>query len=174
MQTKTIVLSSYGSKDSETGKYTLEDFQLNLCGTAEDAQTLSSALKSLPLETGKWVNTLSLSENTRYKPQALFPLDFPDALFFMPDKDIQRFLVEITASDLAKALKGAPDKAKEKIYSNMSRKAAGMLKEDIDLQGPLPMADIQEARNKFSAILQTLIDKDEIRDPRIDYGKIIN
>jgi flagellar motor switch protein FliG len=58
-------------------------------------------------------------------------------------------LCELDAQDLAKTLKGTAESIKEKIFNNMSERAAQMLKEDIEYMGPVPVSDIRKSREKI-------------------------
>ena len=58
-------------------------------------------------------------------------------LLKIDDRGMQMLLKEITSEDVAVALKGASDAIKEKIFKNMSERAAAMLKEDLEAMGPV-------------------------------------
>ncbi len=77
-------------------------------------------------------------------------------LMKVDDRGMQVLLKEITSEDVALALKGASDAIKEKIYSNMSERAAAMLKEDLEAMGPVRVADVERAQVKLAMIAKKL------------------
>ena len=60
--------------------------------------------------------------------------------------------------ELAKALKGETEAIQEKIFNNMSKRAVQMIKEDMEVIGPIPKKDIKEAQEKIAAIIHHLED----------------
>ena len=72
------------------------------------------------------------------------------------NRGIQTLLKEITNEDLILALKSANDELKEKIFSNMSNRAAEMLKEDLDSLGPVRIADVETAQQSIIRIARKL------------------
>ncbi|MBF0143665.1 MAG: flagellar motor switch protein FliG [Magnetococcales bacterium] len=67
-------------------------------------------------------------------------------LLLMDDKSFQRLLREINNDDLLSALKGADDRLKEKFFGNMSERAAEMLREDLEMMGPVKVTDVEAAQ----------------------------
>ena len=65
-------------------------------------------------------------------------------LMMVDDRGIQEILKEITSQELAVALKAASDEIKEKIFRNMSERAAEMLKEDIESLGPTRLSAVEK------------------------------
>jgi flagellar motor switch protein FliG len=72
------------------------------------------------------------------------------------NRGIQTLLKEITNEDLLLALKTANDELKEKIFSNMSNRAAEMLKEDMESLGPVRVADVETAQQNIIRIARKL------------------
>jgi flagellar motor switch protein FliG len=72
------------------------------------------------------------------------------------NRGIQMLLKEITNEDLYLALKTANDELKEKIFSNMSNRAAEMLKEDMESLGPVRVADVETAQQNIIRIARKL------------------
>jgi flagellar motor switch protein FliG len=77
-------------------------------------------------------------------------------LLKVDDRGMQVLLKEITSEDVALALKGASDAIKEKIFGNMSERAAAMLKEDLEAMGPVRVADVERAQVKVAMIAKKL------------------
>ncbi len=74
----------------------------------------------------------------------------------LDDRSIQRVLREVETKELALALKGSNDEVKEKIFANMSERAAGMLKEDMEYMGPVRAREVQECQTKIVSIIRAL------------------
>lgn len=74
----------------------------------------------------------------------------------LDDKSVQTLLKEISSEDIGLALKGASDPMKEKIFSNMSERAAAMLKEDLEAMGPVRLSDVEKAQVKVAMIAKKL------------------
>ena len=64
-------------------------------------------------------------------------------IIYIDDRSIQRILREVDKKDLALALKGADQKIKEKIFKNMSERAAAMLQEEIQYMGPVRLREVE-------------------------------
>jgi flagellar motor switch protein FliG len=77
-------------------------------------------------------------------------------LMKIDDRGMQTLLKEITSEDVALALKGASEGIKEKIFNNMSERAAAMLKEDLDAMGPVRVSDVERAQVKIAMIAKKL------------------
>ena len=79
-----------------------------------------------------------------------------DNLISLDDPSIQRILREVDAKDLAMALRGIADELREKIFKNLSSRAAEMLREDIAVSGPVRMRQVEEAQQRIVAIVRRL------------------
>jgi len=80
----------------------------------------------------------------------------------LDDRSIQIILREIDTRDLALALKGATDELKEKIFKNMSKRAASLLKDELDYMGPVRVKDVEAAQQKIVEIIRRLEEAGEI------------
>ena len=80
----------------------------------------------------------------------------------LDDRAIQKVLREIDTRDLALAFKTASEDVANRIYKNMSKRAADMLKEDIEFMGPVRLRDIEEAQQKIVASIRRLEEAGEI------------
>jgi flagellar motor switch protein FliG len=78
------------------------------------------------------------------------------------DKGIQRILREVDKRDLALALKVADEKIKNKIFKNMSERAAAVVKEELDYMGPVKLKEVEGAQMRIVDIVKHLEDQDEI------------
>lgn len=78
------------------------------------------------------------------------------------DKGIQTILKELDNDDLTLALKTASDELKEKIFRNMSERAAAMIKENMQFMGPVKVSDVEAAQQRIVDIVRRLEDSGEI------------
>lgn len=83
-------------------------------------------------------------------------------IVMIDNRGIQRVLREIDMKDLATALKGCGEEVVEKFYNNMSKRAAAMLKEDMDFMGPVRVKDVEEAQQKIVNVVRALEESGEI------------
>jgi len=86
---------------------------------------------------------------------------FEDILL-VDDKGIQAVLKEIEQDELALALKTASDEMKEKIFSNMSERAALLITEEMDYMGPVRLSDVERAQQRIVDVVRRLEDAGEI------------
>lgn len=70
-------------------------------------------------------------------------------LLLMDDRSFQTLLREVSNDELLTALKGADDRLKEKFFQNMSERAAEMLREDLELLGPVKVADVESSQQSI-------------------------
>jgi flagellar motor switch protein FliG len=64
----------------------------------------------------------------------------------LDDRAVRELLKEISNDDLTLALKGASDELKEKYFSNLSERAAAMIREDLEIMGPVKLSDVENAQ----------------------------
>jgi len=86
---------------------------------------------------------------------------FEDILL-VNDKGIQALLKEIDNEELALALKTASDEMKEKIFTNMSERAATLIKEEMEYMGPVRLSDVEAAQQRIVDVVRRLEDAGEI------------
>jgi flagellar motor switch protein FliG len=80
----------------------------------------------------------------------------------LPDSYIQMMLKEVDSNDLTLAMRGADQEANARIYKNMSKRAAEMIKEEIEFIGPVRLKEVEKAQRKIAAIIRRLDDSGEI------------
>jgi flagellar motor switch protein FliG len=73
-------------------------------------------------------------------------------LITIDDRGMQQILKEVANEDMTLALKTASEELKEKILRNMSKRAADMLREELEVMGPVRVSDVERAQHK---IIQT-------------------
>jgi flagellar motor switch protein FliG len=67
-------------------------------------------------------------------------------LMYVDDKGIQNLLREVDNGKLVIAMKTAPDEIKQKLFKNMSNRAATLLREDLETLGPTKLSDVEKAQ----------------------------
>jgi flagellar motor switch protein FliG len=80
----------------------------------------------------------------------------------MDDRSVQTLLRDVSQELLKLALKGTTEITKEKIYTNMSKRAADLLREDIELQGPVKVVDVERAQRDILTIAKSLAEEGKI------------
>lgn len=80
----------------------------------------------------------------------------------LDDRSLQRVLRDVDTKDLSLALKGTQTEVAEKVYRNMSKRAADMLREELEFMGPVKIRDVEEAQQKVVNVIRALEDKGEI------------
>lgn len=83
-------------------------------------------------------------------------------IMLVNDKGIQSVLKEVDNSELGLALKTASDELKQKIFKNMSERAAQMIQEDMQFMGPVRVSDVEQAQQKIVDIVRRLEDSGDI------------
>ena len=77
-------------------------------------------------------------------------------IMMVNDKGIQSMLKEVDNDDLALALKTASQELKDKIFKNMSERAAQLIKEDMEYMGPVRVSDVEAAQQKIVDVVRKL------------------
>ncbi|WJW74574.1 flagellar motor switch protein FliG [Thiohalobacter sp. IOR34] len=85
-----------------------------------------------------------------------------DNLADVDDQGIQALLREVSSDTLIIALKGADDAVKEKIFSNMSKRASEMLRDDLEAKGPVRVSEVEAAQKEILSIARRMADAGDI------------
>jgi flagellar motor switch protein FliG len=83
-------------------------------------------------------------------------------IILVNDKGIQSVLKEVEHDELALALKTASEELKEKIFRNMSERAATLIKEDMEFMGPVRVSDVEQAQQRVVDIVRRLEEAGEV------------
>ncbi len=78
------------------------------------------------------------------------------------DKGIQALMKEVQSESLVIALKGASPALRDKIFKNMSSRAAETLKEDLDSRGPVRLSEVEAEQKELLKIVRRLVDEGQI------------
>lgn len=85
-----------------------------------------------------------------------------DNLIDVDDRGIQTLLREISTDTLILALKGADDEIGEKIFKNMSKRAAELMRDDLEAMGPVKLSDVESAQKEILTVARRLAESGEI------------
>jgi flagellar motor switch protein FliG len=111
------------------------------------AGELLEAIKEMDEETGNQIQDL------------MFVFD---NLSDVDDRGIQGLLREVSSELLIVALKGAEPDLQQKIFSNMSSRAADLLKDDLEAKGPVKLSEVEAAQKEILIIARRMADAGEI------------
>jgi flagellar motor switch protein FliG len=115
---------------------------INLLGPAQS--TMIEAIQAEDAELGELIK------------DALFVFD---NLLKVDDRGVQAILREVQADTLATALKGADEEISEKIFKNMSKRAAEILRDDIASKGPVRVSEVEQAQKEILAVALRLAEE---------------
>lgn len=85
-----------------------------------------------------------------------------EMLLQLDDRGMQTLLREINSETLTIALKGADSEIQDKIFTNMSKRAAEMLKDDLEVRGPMRLSEVEAAQKEILGVAKRLSDEGTI------------
>ena len=85
-----------------------------------------------------------------------------DDLNKLDDKGFQSMLKEVQSESLVIALKGATPEMREKVFRNMSSRAAETLREDLESRGPVRVSEVESEQKEMLKIVRRLVDEGQI------------
>jgi len=137
------MLSGQNAKRNKMGGVRTAAEILNMMSTAEEEQIITN-LRDLDADLAqKIVDEMFIFEH----------------LADMEDRAIQCILKEIDTASLTIALKGVPDELRNKFYKNMSTRAAEMLRDDIEAQGPVRMSKVEQEQKAILQVVRRLAEE---------------
>ncbi len=83
-------------------------------------------------------------------------------IFQLDDRSIQSVMREISNDTLTLAMKTSTDEVKEKIFRNISSRAAEMIKEDLEVMGPVRLSDVEKAQSELIKIVRKMEEEGKI------------
>jgi len=83
-------------------------------------------------------------------------------VFALDDRSIQSVMREISNDTLTLAMKTSPDEVKEKIFRNISSRAADMIKEDLEVMGPVRLSDVEKAQGEIIKIVRKMEEEGKV------------
>jgi len=119
---------------------------LNFMGTATETTVVDAVREYDPDLAQKIIDEMFVFEN----------------LLDIDDRGIQLLLREIQSDSLILAMKGASETLREKIFKNMSQRAAEMLREDLEARGPVRLSEVEAEQKEILKIVRRLADEGQI------------
>ncbi len=119
---------------------------LNFIGTANETSVVDAIREYDPDLAQKILDEMFVFEN----------------LMDIDDRSIQLILREVQSDSLILALKGASPDLREKIFKNMSQRAAEMLREDLESKGPVRLSEVESEQKEILKIVRRLADEGQI------------
>ena len=83
-------------------------------------------------------------------------------LMKLDDRGMQRVLREVDNAQLVIALKGAEPEMRERVFANMSSRAADALREDLESKGPVRLSDVETQQKEILKLVRRLSDEGEV------------
>jgi flagellar motor switch protein FliG len=119
---------------------------LNYVGTANETAIIASVRDYDPELAQKIQDEMFVFEN----------------LLDIDDRSIQLLLREVQSESLIIALKGTSEELREKIFKNMSQRAAEMLRDDLEAKGPVRISEVEAEQKEILKIVRKLVDEGQI------------
>lgn len=115
---------------------------------------------------GGVVETSALAAIREYDPELAQKIQDKmfvfDNLLDLDDRGIQLLLREVQSDSLIIALKGTNPELKEKIFRNMSQRAAEMLRDDLEAKGPVRLSEVEAEQREILKIVRKLADEGQL------------
>jgi flagellar motor switch protein FliG len=86
-----------------------------------------------------------------------------DNILEIDDRGIQVILREVQSESLIVALKGTSEEMREKIFKNMSQRAAEMMREDLESKGPVRLSEVEAQQKEILQVVRRLADEGQIQ-----------
>jgi len=129
---------------------------------AGGVQAIVDILNNVDRGTEKYIMETLEVEDTDLAEEIKKRMFVFEDILTLDNRSIQRFLREVDNNQLAIALKATKEEVQNKIFANMSKRMAEMVKEDMEFMGPVRLKDVEEAQQKIVNIIRKLEDAGEI------------
>jgi flagellar motor switch protein FliG len=83
-------------------------------------------------------------------------------IIHLDDRSVQQVLREVDTKELSLALKGVSEEVANKVFKNMSKRAASMLQEEMEFMGPVRLRDVESSQQRIVNIIRQLEDQGDI------------
>ena len=130
--------------------------------TAGGAKIVASILNLSPPAIAKTIMEQIEQTNAQLAQDIKRMMFLFEDLLMIDDRGIQRILREVDRRDLVLALRGADERLRAKIFKNMSERAAKVVKEELELMGPVKLKDIEAAQQRIVEVVKRLEEQEEI------------
>lgn len=142
----TDMLGGDGGKRSRLGGIRAAAEIVNMMSSAQEESVIKHVREHDEALAQKMIDEMFLFEN----------------LLELEDRSVQLLLKEVESESLIIALKGAPQELRDKFLKNMSQRAAEMLREDIEMRGPVRVSQVEAEQKGILLIVRRLADAGEI------------
>jgi flagellar motor switch protein FliG len=130
--------------------------------TVGGVKSLVEVLNCVDRQTEKTILE-SLSENNPELADEVKRMMFVfEDITTLDDASIQKVLREVDIKELALALKGIGEEVQQRIFKNMSERAANMLREDMEFMGPVRLRAVEEAQQRVVNVIRRLEESGDI------------
>jgi len=113
-------------------------------------QEILSGIEAVDMETAEKMRNLLVTFEDLHK---------------IDNRGMQKILREVKNEELTLALKTAPETIKDKIYQNISERAADMIAEDLEALGPVRLSDVERAQQGIVKIALRLEEEGQLVMP---------
>jgi flagellar motor switch protein FliG len=162
MAKKSIVVTLYGKGESALkAQVSLFDIDKNYHSNNESVTNYCDNINNLELSHGEWIQAFEVAENERFDIIKKRIVNLNEILL-LSDRAVQKLIREEKDRHLAIALFDTSNEVKEKIFKNMTKRAADMIKTDINFMGPCTAAEIKEAQKKVIDTISHLMESGEM------------
>ena len=119
-------------------------------------------LNFLPTAQSNQIMEAMRDSNAELAQQILDEMFVFEDLLTLDDRAIQTMLREVQSESLIVALKGASQDLREKVFKNMSSRAADMLREDLEAKGPVKLSEVEKEQKEILSIVRRLADEGQV------------
>jgi flagellar motor switch protein FliG len=141
-----LLSGNAGARKSAPGGIRVAAEMLNHLGSAQETAALEAVRVHDTELADKLLDEMFIFEN-------LLDLD---------DRGVQSLLREVQSESLIVALKGASEALREKIFKNMSQRAAEMLRDDLDAKGPVRISEVESEQKEILKIVRRMSDEGQL------------
>jgi flagellar motor switch protein FliG len=119
-------------------------------------------LNFLPTAQSNQIMEAMRDSNQELAQQILDEMFVFEDLLSLDDRAIQTMLREVQSESLIVALKGASEDLRERVFKNMSSRAADMLREDLEAKGPVKLSEVEKEQKEILGIVRRLAEEGQV------------
>lgn len=165
----TMRLASLKTLKDSAKNHVLKMLEMNLKEMNSSSETKFDGVKSTANIFNYFNKDLetSIMDNIKSKNPEL-AIEIEELMFIfenfleLDDRTIQTILKDVNNDELLLAIKASDDKLKDKFFNNMSKRAADLLKDDLESKGPVKLSEVKQAQKSIINIAKNLAEKGEI------------
>ncbi|TCL66540.1 flagellar motor switch protein FliG [Hydrogenispora ethanolica] len=143
--------------EKKLSSFVMQDF--SIAGGLESVVTI---LNRVDRGTEKTILETLAEENPDLADEIKRRMFVFEDIVMLDNRSVQRFLREVDTKDLSLALKTASDEVKDLVFRNMSKRAVEILKEDMNMLGPVRLRDVEDAQQRIVNVVRQLEDSGEL------------